>query len=146
MGGPGVQALRAAVLAEAERSLKSNAEVAAQWAALFTPGVPQDLAADIDKQRQVRANSPLAVLFDFGHSFGAATIDPTPLVSADDDLSKVCFRYAPRVATHQTVVHEASQIGSRNHDRIGLAEELKLLRRLHHLLQRRASQTGEVEL
>lgn len=50
---PFLQNLRAAVLAEAEASLKSNADVAAKWAALFTPGVPQDLAADIEKQRQV---------------------------------------------------------------------------------------------
>ncbi|GAQ88914.1 hypothetical protein KFL_004690070 [Klebsormidium nitens] len=49
------QNLRTAVLAEAEASLKSNADVAAKWAALFTPGVPQDLAADIEKQRQACA-------------------------------------------------------------------------------------------
>lgn len=78
-GGAGVQALRAAVLAEAESSLKSNAEVAAQWAALFTPGVPQDLAADIEKQRQVRQAACTRLHLTSATLSGAATSNLMPI-------------------------------------------------------------------
>lgn len=47
------QALRAALLAEAEASARYNAEVASRWAALYDVEVPQELYEQTERQQQL---------------------------------------------------------------------------------------------
>ncbi len=47
------QALRAALLSEAEASARYNSEVASRWAALYDVEVPQELYEQIERQQQL---------------------------------------------------------------------------------------------